>query len=198
MQNPTSLNFQNRTSYLNHPSDRFTERFGRIGRPHILIGTTIEKIPSKTPVKTLLRHRLKRQLDPSRRSGSILWATLKNFIQTPPIPCRNILHIRQLFESPFYLQRSRTGIEQSLQPIGTIHIFKGKQMLVANKRTTIGIEQCIGKTAILGTFPAIGASSRKSTTQITLSAITDTQSSMHKNFQLHRHHLGNGTYLLTR
>lgn len=72
-------------------------------------------------------------------------------------------------------------------------------MLVADNRFSVRILQAEGQTAELGTLSAIGTASETGLTDITLSAITYAQRSMHKHFERHcRTHFMNLLYLLQR
>ena len=107
----------------------------------------------------------------------------KDRIQSLAVIGCHILHVRDLLQSPLNLQGRNAGIQQLLQLITTIHIFQRKEMFARDNLSSLGVNHPIGQAAILRTLPPIGTATTQSGTQVTLSAIADTQRPMHENLQ---------------
>ena len=101
----------------------------------------MQEIMCESTAETLIQLRLKLEIARTRRSPYIFRTTGKDGIQLLTISGRYILHVRNVFQSPFYLERGSSGIQQLLQFITLIHIFQRKQMFVFDNHFPVRVYQ---------------------------------------------------------
>ena len=177
-----------------HGANRLTQRLGRIKTGDVC-PTAMQEEWRKSAIETFFQGRRKIKMTPPIRGSAILCPTGKDRIQSLTVIGRYVLHVRNLLQSSLNLQGRDTSIQQLLQLITTIHIFQRKEMFARDNLSSLRVNHPIGQAAILRTLPSIGTTTTQSGTQVTLSAIADTQRPMHENLQRHGGLLRNRTDL---
>ena len=177
-----------------HRTNRLSQRFRRIEISDVC-PTTVQEKGSEPPIETLLQGRLKIKSASPIGGSTVFRPPGEDRIQPLTVIGRYVFHVRDLLQSSLNLQGRDTGIQQLLQLITTIHIFQRKEMFARDNLSSLRVNHPIGQAAILRTLPSIGTATTQSGTQVTLSAIADTQRPMHENLQRHGGLLRNRTDL---
>ena len=177
-----------------HGANRLTQRLGRIKTGDVC-PTAMQEERRKSAIETFFQGRLKIKPASPIGGSTVFRPPGKDRIQPLTVIGRYVLHVRNLLQSSLNLQGGDAGIQQLLQLITTIHIFQRKEMFACDNLSPLRINHPIGQTAILRTLPSIGTTATQSGTQVTLSAIADTQRPMHENLQRHGGLLRNRTDL---
>ena len=103
--------------------------------------------------------------------------------------CRDVLHIGNIFQTTFYLERNGTCFYQTTQIGAEIQILQREQMALMLQLSTFCIEKIEFHATELGTLTSIGTTMETMFGSIAKTRITDTQSTMHKDLQLHLRYL---------
>ena len=152
-------------------------------------GSLVHEVIGKTTVETPFGIGGKGQLYPTLRGRIILLAPLEYSIQLLTIPCRDVLHIGGILQAALYLQRTGTGIEQSLQLCRAVHVAHGQEVSAADQFLSILRLQVVGHTAELGTLATVGATAIAHLRGIATAIITDADGAMYEYLQGHLRHL---------
>ena len=152
-------------------------------------GASVHEVVGKATVETTLGVGGKGQLHPTLRGGAILPAPLEDGIQVLAVPCRYVLHIGGILQAALYLQRTCTGIEQSLQMCRAVHVAHRQEITALQEFLPIGGFQVVGHTAELGTLATVGATSVAHLRGIAPAVVTDTDGTVYEHLQRHVGHL---------
>ena len=158
------------------------QRFGRVERSDIL-SPSLQKVVCESAAEALLRLRTKVQSARARRSTHIFLPALQDGVQALAVGSRHVLHVGHVFQPSLYLQRGNSCVEQLLQHVQAVHVLQRQQVLVLHHHPSVGIHQRERQAAELGTLPTVGTAPEASLAGVTLSAITYTQSPVHKHLE---------------
>ena len=150
---------------------------------------SVHEIVGKTTVETPFGVGGECQLHPTLRGGTVLLAPLEDGIQLLTIPCRDVLHIGGILQAALYLQRTGTGIEQSLQLCRAVHVAHGQEVSAGDEFLSILRLQVVGHTAELGTLATVGATAIAHLRGIATAIVTDADGTMDEDLQGHLGHL---------
>ena len=115
--------------------------------------------------------------------------TSDNGVQLLTVGRCDILHIRQILQTAFYLEGNGPSLCQFLQMTDTVHVFQRQQVAIADYFPTLGILQRELHTAELRTLTTVGAAPETVLRGIALSGIAHAKGTMHKHFEFDIGHL---------
>ena len=167
---------------LLHRSHLLTQGFRRIERGYLPFAA-LQEVVGKTAAEALVQLRNEIEAATARRSAYILSTTGKYGIQLLAVGSCDILHIGNILQPPFYLQRRSSGIQQVFQNFTLIQVFQRKQVLVTYDCFSVSIYQAKRKAAELCALPPIGTSAETRLTDVALATVTHTKRTMHKDLQ---------------
>ena len=110
-------------------------------------------------------------------------------IQAFAIGRRDILHIANVLQAPFNLERSGTCLGQLLQMVTLVEVFQRQQVTVMLDDASLGINQIKLHATELGTLASIGGAVEAMLRSIAEATIADAQGAMDKDLQLDVRHL---------
>ena len=126
---------------LFHLSHKLANGLWGIERDNIGL-TTLRKISGIPTIKCLLEIGRKSIGTASQRSTTILiGVSLYNRIEPLAIGRCDILDIRHILQSAFYLKRAGTCFCQSQEVIALVHVFQGEQIALMFYLLVIGIDK---------------------------------------------------------
>ena len=99
---------------------------------------------------------------------------LDKSIEVLTICCDDILYIRCILQTTFYLERGGTCLDELVQMLALIQILQGEQMALLLKHLTIGIQQVELHAAELSTGSSVGRTTKAMLGCITKTTIADT------------------------
>ena len=132
-------------------------------------------------IEGLLQIRLERIAAMPQRSTAVLIGMLTyDFIKPLTIGSRHILHISNILESPFYLERGSSGLGQRKQVVALVHILQGEQIALTLYLPAISVLQRKAHTTELSTLASVGTSVETMLRSITDAGIADAKGTMNK------------------
>ena len=115
--------------------------------------------------------------------------TGNDLVESLTISCRDVLHVVDILQPTFYLERHSPGLHQFLQLVDSAHILQGEQMTTTFYHVPVGIFQVERQPTELGAGSSVGTPAETILRSIALTGIAHTQGTMHKHLQFH---IGNG------
>ena len=181
---------------LFHRTHLLAQGLRRIERGDFPVAT-LQEVMGEATAETLVQPGREVETASPRRSTYVLLATGENGIQLAAVGSRNVLHIGNVLQPPFYLEGRGAGIQQVFQHFALVQVFQGEQVLVADDCFPVGIYQAERQAAELGTLSPVGASAETCLTDVALTAVAYTKRTVHKDFQrCFRTSLVDSAYLL--
>ena len=110
----------------------------------------------------------------ARTATVLVGMTPDDLIKSLAIGCRHILHVREIFQPTFDLQRCGPSLYQFLQVITAVHVFQGQQVTITYHFPTLCILKRELHAAELRTFPSVGTTAETILRSITEARVTDT------------------------
>ena len=122
------------------------------------------------------------------RAASVFGVTsAHNGIEFLTIPCRNVLDVGYVLETPLNLERSDSSIEKVFEIVCAVHVAHTQEVALG-KDLVIASEEPVWHTTKLCALSAIGAAIVAYLGGIAASVVADTYCSVDKDFERHRWH----------
>ena len=115
---------------LFHRTHLLAQGLRRIERGDFPVAT-LQEVMGEAAAETLVQLGREVETASTRRSTYVLLATGENGIQLAAVGSRNVLHIGNVLQPPFYLEGRGAGIQQVFQHFALVQVFQREQVLVA-------------------------------------------------------------------
>ena len=115
--------------------------------------------------------------------------TADDVVESFAVGCRHVLHVGDVLQATFNLERRGPRINQLLQVVAEVQILERQEVTVVLQDTALGIQQVERHAADLGTGTTIGRTSEAILGDVTLAGIADAEGAVNEDLQRHVGHL---------
>ena len=196
-------------AHLLHLAHIFAQRLRRVERrdvalpalqDSVFVAMSMQEVVGEPAVERLAQVGFEGIGNTSARSPlEVVGTPTDQVIESLAIGSYHVLHVGDVLQPAFYLERHSTRVGEFLQRIDAAHVLQRQQVTLMLNLAAVGIEEVVLHAAHLRTLATIGRAAQTELRHIALSAVAHAQRSMHEHLKFHiRHPAMNLANLLQR